>query len=202
MGRTLLLAQRYGSLVLILGLIATATTVTVSSCGSGGSSNGALCEQCGSTDGPCQDHGFVFHFPADSGVHDAEPCPTAASGQLNGCDQVPLICRRKSDSSQQRCFPQHADGSDPTNPDFNFRCDGSRPGGTAVPEPTDTLTPTPATTPVCGNGIIEGTEECDTGNLGGKTCFSVCGTSGIGTGLTCNFDCTLNVVGCGVPCPH
>jgi hypothetical protein len=180
---------------LLLLAVAAVTVTIVASCGGGGggSSNGGLCEQCGATDGPCQDTAFVM---PGSGVRDAQPCPTA-SGNPNGCVKVELICRRKSDSAQQRCFPKSA--MDPTNPDFNFRCDGSRPGGTAVPEPTRTLTPTPQNTPACGNGLIEGTEQCDTGNVGNDTCASVCG-GGTGT-LLCNLDCTLNVLGCSLqPC--
>ncbi|MBI3769087.1 MAG: hypothetical protein HY271_11430 [Deltaproteobacteria bacterium] len=190
MGRTRLMAEQYRSLGLLLLLVAAVTATIVASCGGGGgSSNGGLCEQCGvSPDGPCQSDAFV--------VPDAtqpEPCPSPDSTNPNHCVKIALICRRKVDSAQQRCYPI---GSDAGNPDFNFRCDGSRPGGTALPEPTTTpvpshtLTPVSTSTPianqVCGNGSIEGTEECEPGNLDGKSCASFC-DSGAGN---------LNCVGC------
>ena len=194
MGRTRLLIERYGALGLLLLAMSAVTATIVASCGSGGSSTGALCDQCGQTDGACQLSASLF--PRGNDVEDARPCPTA-SGNPNGCVDLPLICRRKSDSAQQRCYPQST--ADPSNPDFFFRCDGSRPGGTAQPEPTGTLTPTPATTPFCGNGILESGEQCDLNDFGGQTCSSL----GCGSGsLACNSDCTLNTLGCfGQPCP-
>lgn len=45
----------------------------------------------------------------------------------------------------------------------------------------------------CGNGQIEGAEECDSGDLGGKTCQS----EGFGGGgLTCTANCTLDTSNC------
>jgi len=193
MGQTRLLIERYGTLGLLLVAIAAASATIVASCGSGGgSSDGALCQQCGDTDGPCQDNAFIFPRPAD-GVIDAQPCPTPSSG-LGSCIEVGLICRRKSDSSQQRCFPRSA--TDPTNPDFFYRCDGSRPGGTAVPEPTDTVTPSPAATaqPICGNNIVEAGEQCDGNSV-------ACSDLGCGSGVvTCNINCTFNTLACTIPC--
>jgi hypothetical protein len=137
MGNTRLVAERYRSLGLLLLAVATLTSSIIASCGSGGSSNGGLCEQCGgSPDGPCQATALVV-----PGATQPEPCPTAVDAP-NPCKTAALICRRKVDSAQQRCYPV---AGDPKNPDFNFRCDGSRPGGTALPEPTQTLTPTPQT---------------------------------------------------------
>lgn len=196
MSRMRLLIERYGSLGLLLLAISAVSATIVASCGSGGgdsSSTGALCEQCGVSDGQCQQTAWLF--PRSNSVKAAEPCPTA-SGNPNGCVNLPLICRRESDSAQQRCFPQATAGVN--DPDFFFRCHGSRPGQTAQPEPTLTLTPTPATTPVCNNGVIEGSEQCDL-NAFNDTCASL----GCGSGsLACNSDCTLNTLACvGQPCP-
>lgn len=48
---------------------------------------------------------------------------------------------------------------------------------------------------VCGNGTIEGTEQCDGDNLGGQTCESV--TWGSETGLLrCNSACGFDLTGC------
>jgi len=45
--------------------------------------------------------------------------------------------------------------------------------------------------PVCGNGVKEGTEQCDTNDLGGMTCQAM-GKTGV---LTCSA-CMLNVATC------
>jgi hypothetical protein len=45
----------------------------------------------------------------------------------------------------------------------------------------------------CGDGVINSNEQCDTLNLGGKTCASA-GFSG-GT-LACTGSCTLDTSGC------
>jgi len=49
---------------------------------------------------------------------------------------------------------------------------------------------------VCGNGIKEGTEECDGTDLGGTTCESLGFTGGT---LICTASCTLDTSGCIVP---
>ncbi len=46
---------------------------------------------------------------------------------------------------------------------------------------------------MCGNGVIEGAEQCDTGELGGATCQ----TEGFGGGgLSCTADCMLDTSEC------
>ena len=49
---------------------------------------------------------------------------------------------------------------------------------------------------VCGDGVRDGTEQCDGTDLGGETCADV--TSGFvhGGTLACNPDCTFNTDGC------
>jgi hypothetical protein len=175
--------REYRCLVLAL-LLTTVTSTGITSCGGGGgSSDGALCQQCGDTDGPCQATACI-----DPNINEPAPCPTPATTRN-------LICRRKSDSAQQRCYPANAAGTDV---DFNFRCDGSRPGST--PGPVQ-VTPTPATpvptatanAALCGNGILDSLEVCDGLLLGGRTCGDFCDTAD-GT-LIC-FRCQLDVSGC------
>jgi hypothetical protein len=189
--------------LLLLPLVVVAlTAVVMSSCGSGGGdSNGALCEQCGSTDGPCQERVEVEREP-DAPAPCNSPAPIT-EGSPSPCF-VELICRRKADSAQQRCFPK--DPSSATGEvNFQFRCDGSRAGGTAVPEPT--LTPTPAATSVpqeCGNNEQEGTEECDGTDLNGASCLSEGCDPGTGS-LSCRVngvanECTFNFEGCNGVC--
>src|SRR4051794_22605030 len=102
--------------LLLIGIVA-ATTIT--SCGGGGGSSpdGSLCDQCGvSPDGPCQQTGFVV-----PGANEPRECPTEpAPGPT--CVEVGLICRRKTDSAQQRCFPEPIGQTGAANPDFAFRC--------------------------------------------------------------------------------
>ncbi len=52
---------------------------------------------------------------------------------------------------------------------------------------------------VCGNGIIEGTEQCDGANLNGQTCASRLGAGYTGT-LSCS-NCTFNTAACIAPTP-
>lgn len=60
-------------------------------------------------------------------------------------------------------------------------------------DPTEDSNDDPTEGGDCGNGVIEGNEECDTGDLGGETCQ----TQGFGGGgLTCAADCTINTSQC------
>ena len=184
--------QDYRSFWVLLVAIGMLAGVVITSCGGGdgGSSNGGLCEQCGDDpDGPCQPVVQVSPGP------DA-PKPCDSPGAPNPCD-VQLQCRRKSDSSQRRCFPLAPGGGDV---DYQFRCDGSRPGGTPRPQPTATETPDPEPTSTaeqtCRNNRREGTEVCDGTDIGDETCASR-GCSPPTGSLSCRIDCTgFNVSGC------
>ncbi len=49
---------------------------------------------------------------------------------------------------------------------------------------------------MCGNGVVEGTEQCDTANLNGETCASATmNAKPMGT-LSCTTTCSLNVGNC------
>lgn len=50
--------------------------------------------------------------------------------------------------------------------------------------------PTPPPQPQCGNGVAEGSEECDAADLKGQTCEVVLGSGATGN-LTCSADCRL-----------
>ncbi|HEV7734055.1 MAG TPA: hypothetical protein VGR62_17925 [Candidatus Binatia bacterium] len=62
---------------------------------------------------------------------------------------------------------------------------------TTVPPTTTTSTTIPAS--VCGNGVLEAGEECDTTQFGSTTCP---GSSVIGAFLTCTGQCTVDFSGC------
>ncbi|MBN2723255.1 MAG: hypothetical protein JXR95_04195 [Deltaproteobacteria bacterium] len=49
----------------------------------------------------------------------------------------------------------------------------------------------------CGNGVIEGTEQCDLTQMNGKSCLTEGFTGGV---LECSSDCTLDVSGCTGEC--
>jgi hypothetical protein len=117
----------------VLMLIASVCMTVITSCGGGGdgSSDGKLCQQCGDTDGPCLRGDEVSGDDRPDFCGTKDPCI------------VGLVCLRKLDSAQRRCFPV-----DPTTQqlDILYRCDGARPN----PSGLATLTPTalPTATPL------------------------------------------------------
>ena len=176
--------------------------VVMTSCGgTSGGSDGELCNQCGDDpDGPCMPSINIVPVVPDD-PDDRIPQCTSVVDPASGTCTVELQCRRKVDSGQRRCYPVLPGG----DVDYQFRCDGSRPGGTPRP-PVVTLTPTPkpssGTTQECGNGIREGTEECDLTDLDGQTCFTQgCDSAGgFLSCLACQFlynNCSNGGLGCG-----
>lgn len=120
------------SLAAVILLVAGLSATTVTSCGGGGGSpDGKLCQQCGDTDGPCISPATI----------DDEERPSFCPAEGN-C-QVRLLCVRKLDSGQRRCFP-----ADPASNrlDVDYECDGERPDPSG--NPTTTSTPQPTTTPL------------------------------------------------------
>ena len=95
---------------------------------------------------------------------------------------------------------------------------GAPPSPTVTPSltPTNTPTATPTPTPYCGDGIVQGDEECDDGNSNNNDAcksdctFNVCADGVVRHGVEqcddgngndgdpCKSDCTLNVCGDGV----
>jgi hypothetical protein len=135
--------REWRSFAVVMTLVGVVSAATIVSCGGGGGgdSNGGLCEQCGDTDGPCNVAGA--DIPAD--VTQPSFCPNRDSSTAATTCHAELICTRKVDSGQRRCFP--------ANPitgalDLRYECDGSRPAGTPAPTatPTETATATPTNT--------------------------------------------------------
>jgi hypothetical protein len=123
--------QELRSCAVVMLLIVGVSATTVISCGGGGGdSSGELCQQCGDSDGPCQDTVEV--------TGDARPGFCLTPVESIPCT-VELRCLRKLDSAQRRCFP-----ADPaTNAvDILYRCDGARPNPSVVPTTTPTPVPT------------------------------------------------------------
>ncbi len=73
---------------------------------------------------------------------------------------------------------------------------------TATPLPTRTIRPTPTPAPVCGNGVIEGDEQCDGLDLDDNDCDFLCEDEPDPEGtLRCLPNCTYDFRGCrGVNC--
>lgn len=118
--------RAFAVVLLLIGVVSTAVISSCGGSGSDGSSNGALCEQCGDTDGPCQSSVVTTGDDRPSGCT-GDPCT------------VDLRCTRKVDSGQRRCFPV-----DPSTDqlDFRYECDGSRPIESFAPTLTPSTTPT------------------------------------------------------------
>ncbi len=187
--------QEFRSLWMLLLVVAVLSAGVITSCGGGGGgggSDGELCDQCGDDpDGPCVDS--IVVTPGEG----QPQCTRMVEGDC----VVDLTCRRKVDEGQRRCFPLAPGGADV---DYQFRCDGSRPGGTPGPAPSFTPTPDPTATAAqeCRNGVREGTEECDQGDLDSETCGSQ-GCNPPGGILSCTQTCTFNYSACasgGVGC--
>lgn len=71
------------------------------------------------------------------------------------------------------------------------------PGGTGANNGGTITHPGDRNDGLCGNGSMEGAEECESGNLGGATCASMGLVSGnLACGSTCRFD-TSNCTSCG-----
>ncbi len=87
------------------------------------------------------------------------------------------------------------------------QCDGANLGGetcVSLGQPSGTLACTSGcgfditgctgSNPVCGNGVVEGSEQCDGSNLNGQSCV----TQGyMGGSLTCTSGCAFDTSGCG-----
>ncbi len=186
--------REYRWLALVL-LLAAATATGIISCGGGssGGTDGELCDQCGQTDGPCISPALII-----PGANEPAPCPTAPLEET--CVARQLICRRGVDTAQQRCYPANASGTDV---DSGFRCKGTRPGSTLAPS---TATPSPATpvptptktvdaTAFCGDGRIQGLEECEGIDFDGESCGSIC-SNGDATGSLQCINCLFNTQLC------
>jgi len=63
---------------------------------------------------------------------------------------------------------------------------------------TDGVTLTVTISQNCGNGVTEGSEQCDGSDLSGETCVSLGYTS---SALSCNADCNFNVSTCSSVAP-
>ena len=197
MGHMRATLERYGSLGLVLLLLAGGTATIIASCGGGGGGpTGALCSQCGDTDGPCDPTTQVV-----PGATKPEPCPSVSPGAPGACVTRNLICRRGSTTSQRRCYPANEAGTDV---DFFFRCHDEAPGATPVPPTVTPSSTAPTTTPTpstCGNNILDVGEACDIVNglvLTNSTCQTFCGTRPVTGFIQCNTDCTIDASNC---CP-
>jgi hypothetical protein len=197
----------------------------VSSCGSGGGdSTGDLCEQCGQTDGPCQSTVTVTGSdaaqlcPADQTTCDVHlDCfRKLGSAQrrcfpIDGVDFLQFRCDGEranratasptptptlSPTPTRSATPASSSSSSASPAASGSAGLTATPLATGTPLPSSTPAPTPAA--VCGNGVVEGNEECDGADLADEDCFALC-DDGEGT-LMCNSaSCTFDFSLCDFP---
>ncbi len=209
---------------IVLLVFVAGSALVVASCGSGGGDNksngvlGGLCAQCGATDGPCKDTVEVPEEDRDFF------CPNATSDA--DCPEIALTCFRETDSAQRRCYPSDAqfelfrcDGKranrntptvtatptlsgTPTVTSTAATPTSTGPTATGVTPTATGLTPTPAATatPVCGNNMVEGDEQCDGTDLDENDCSDLCVTEQPdGVVPACNSNCTYDFSPCTDP---
>ena len=166
--------RQYRSIIVILAAMWIGSAIIIASCGSDGGSDGQLCQACGDSDGPCRSTGTV-----EAGHPDASEVCVNGTGPCT----VGLVCRRKLDSAQRRCFPVLEGTSDPDpEPAAFFHCDGSRPN---------------AEVRLCGNNTKESNEVCDGTDLDDMDCTDVCPNEDADGDLSCANDCSaFDTTGC------
>jgi hypothetical protein len=134
-----------------------------------------------------------------------------SNGSINGSIGGTAVC--PGAFVAQRCDPGTQDCNDldldliPDEVDPDTGPTPNRtptPVNTAVPSHTTAApTPTPTASPsqLCGNGVLDGDEECDKGAIDNSGCFEdVCTCEDFcddaGGSLSCNADCTVNFSRC------
>jgi hypothetical protein len=187
------------------------------------------CDCFGCCELPASSGKFVYLGSTDAGgngtcdptsVDDPTKCHpcTPVAGCYNACDHCEL-CIGKPDLPAD-CLPPVPKCGDGTK-NGSDQCDGADLGtppatcvtvtgnsastGTVTCNANCTLNGGMCTTPTptCGDGVIEGFEECDGTNLGtpGATCPSYTGIPTATGSVFCNANCTLNGNMCVVPPP-
>ncbi|MBA7678297.1 hypothetical protein ES703_86570 [subsurface metagenome] len=117
----------------------------------------------------CNATGNCEEVPATCGDGIDPPCDAGE------CDSCPQDCNHTDCCGDGKCNNNETCGDTDDEPECNSDC-----GACDV---------------VCGDGIVESPEQCDTGNLSGGTCESVMGAGWTGD-LSCYANCTFNTTGC------
>jgi hypothetical protein len=138
-------------------------------------------------------------------VEGDEACDGQDDGGLTcadfGFDHGELLCTVQCTALTDACYTcgdgekAELEACDP--PDFGgATCVSLGFGGgslTCSPDCTEIQTDSCEPLPTCGDGTLNGTEQCEGTDMGGETCQ----TQGYDMGnLTCNADCTFNTSGC------
>ena len=131
----------------------------------------------------CMDFDSDYDF-TDTGEHSTQQTVTFTSLQT---------CGNNITEGTEQCDGTALNGQTCTSKGYtggtlacNQDCTGFVTSACTSPPPNQTQ-------PQCGNGIIEGTEQCDNQTLGGATCIGRGFASG---NLTCKADCTFNTINC------
>ncbi len=135
---------------------------------------------------------FVSDDRIDGTISGSGPC--LGSFVATRCDPATQAC----DDADGDAIPDELDAPPvPSATPTLTRRPSATPTRT-VARATRTPTPTPTTTPIddCGNGEIDGDEECDGTDLDDNTCFDLCEQDDEGGTLRCRSDCTYDFSGC------
>jgi len=165
-------------------------------CESLGAGSGTLaCQSCHLDTDQCT-------FRADAGGSDAAPVDAgAATDGAPGIDAAPgtdatpaPTCGNGVLDATEQCEGTNLGGNDCTTILMGFG-GGTLACGASCTFDVSGCTATPG---FCGNGVIDGAEDCDEGDLGGATCVSLTGDA-CGS-VYCLSDCTYYVMCYPGPC--
>lgn len=150
------------------------TTMPAAECGNGVAEPGEACDGMDLKGGSCQDFGF------DQGVL---ACSDQCTYYMDGCyecgDGVKAVAEAcdGADLGGKTCQTEGFGGG-------TLKC-----AGDCKSFDTSGCIPLPS----CGNGIKEGSEQCDGAQLGGQTCVGLGYDQGV---LLCKPDCTFDASNC------
>jgi|GEM_PF-1758553 len=122
--------------------------------------------------------------PIDTGVEHGDISGTLATTDSDGESEIGESVTTSGANDGSSSGDVDDTTGNASNGDTDGLTDGSSDGTTDAP------------TAECNNGVVEGQEQCDSGDLAGKTCKD----EGFGGGgLLCNDDCTFDTSNC-TPC--
>jgi cysteine-rich repeat protein len=179
--------------------------VSLNLCGDGTINNGEQCDDAALGGGTCMLEGFDNGTLSCSSTctYDTSTCTYELGVSTSGTGMGTVTSDVGGINCGATCTAQYAAndvvtltatptaGSEFTG--WTGACTGS---GACMVTMSDTKTVDAAFAPLCGNGMIDGTEQCDDMDLGTATCSTATmGAMTTGT-LGCQADCTFDTTAC------